>query len=124
MNSPGNLRIVGKATHKSKKGNGVRLMVFHNGKLVSSWKCFANSLQTILPLKVKKGDIVDLVADPMGSPNNDHYSWPVTFTLKSGSKRAKWRLADLFNSKPEKNFSIWASLAQVLMMSNEFLYVD
>ena len=31
---------------------------------------------------------------------------------------------DLFDKGKTKEFTIWSSLAQVLMMSNEFMYVD
>jgi hypothetical protein len=54
----------------------------------------------------------------------DSYNWQVTLTLENPGDRQIWNTERDFHGPDAQPLDLWAQFAQVLLMSNEFLYVD
>ncbi len=130
------IRIDGTVTHGSPRGNGIRVWILSNrdGVLLEKQVLPAQSVPIqVATLKVKKGDILDFCATNEGSTDSDGFKWtpsilrqdsPVTgFTLWTDAARDfagpdKWPLN---LARPQTPLS---QITQVLLMSNEFQFVD
>ena len=85
----GTITIVGKLSHGSPNGDGVR------GRIVSSrsgkageWIAFNGGADTpVNDLAVQQGDTVDFVTDCRTAHTSDSFSGPVTITLKTGGAK-------------------------------------
>lgn len=126
IHKDGQLSIKGAVKHKNDKGNGVRVVILHNGTLMGEWDCKTQTISTNCEnIDVKAGDIIDMVVDAKSNPTSDSFEWPLEMQLKSNSKVEEFSTVDsFFDKKTVRDYSSWEGLAQVLMMSNEFLYVD
>ena len=84
-------------------------------------------------LQIKPGDVIDLVVAPRKENAFDDFSWSPRIvevgTNAAGSPYAanEWRSDEAFSrSVPywDGGLDPWEQLAQVLLMSNEFMFVD
>ena len=84
-------------------------------------------------VQVFEGDIFDVVIAPGPTDSYDGYSWSQTIRLTrpegavGQSVRTEWSFRNDFHgppSDPPEPLSLWGQLAQVLLLTNEFLYVD
>jgi hypothetical protein len=83
-------------------------------------------------IEVKKGDSIDFVVDCRGDETSDSFVWsPVIRLVEAPGNAAggtqEWSAAAEFRgpeTKPRKMLSAWERYAQVLMLSNEFMFVD
>ena len=83
---------------------------------------------------VKKGDTIDFVVDFRANLNSDDFKWaPVVQWISPPIDGAANDYATEWNAKkdfsgpppePPKPLDAWSALAQVLLLSNEFIYVD
>ena len=126
IHKSGTLSIKGTLKHKNKNGNGVRVLILHNGSLMGEWDCKTQTISTACEnIDVKAGDYIDLVVDSKANPTSDAFEWPLDMQLKANSQVEEFSTVDsFFDKKTVKAYSPWDGLAQVLMISNEFLYVD
>jgi len=84
-------------------------------------------------LKIEPGDSIDLVVTPRGENAFDDFSWSLRI-VEVGINAAgtpfavnQWRSEDAFHrSVPfwEGGMDPWEQLAQVLLISNAFMFVD
>ncbi len=119
------IRVAGKLTHPSKEGDGVRATVLLGGKQkLGQWTAKASSNDTATaPVAVTKGTIIDLIVDCGENENNDSFQWsPRIEEVGLGSQR--WELSTQFRGPRPAGLGIWPQLAQVLLLSNEFQFVD
>ena len=126
IHKSGTLSIKGTLKHKNTNGNGVRVLILHNGSLMGEWDCKTKTISTTCEnIEVQAGDYIDLVVDSKANPTSDSFEWPLDMQLKANSEVEEFSTVDsFFDKKTVKEFSPWDGLAQVLMISNEFLYVD
>ena len=85
-------------------------------------------------LEVKMGDTIDFVVDFNANLNNDDFKWAPVIKSKgpaagspSGEYAGEWGAKKDFSGPPEpppKPLSPWEKYAQVLLLSNEFIFVD
>ena len=82
---------------------------------------------------MKKGDTIDFVVDCRGEVGFDSFSWsPVLKYISDGTKVAadetrEWNAKSDFSGPPKeklKSLSTWEKYAQVLLLANEFVFVD
>ena len=81
---------------------------------------------------VHAGDTIDFVVDLRGTQENDDFTWTVDVKLNSaergshaaGDDVTSWNSAATFRKPRATPLGIWARYAQVLLMSNEFVFVD
>lgn len=126
--SEGTVKITGKMIHLNKKdGDGVRVLILHNGQLLGQWKSKGNSVPTDSgEIAVKAGDRIDLVVEPGKNPAADRFEWPMEMTMNMQGAVDTWSVFDIFSNEQKSGitYSVWSCLAQTLIMSNEFIYVD
>ena len=130
----GTVKIVGTVAHKESSGDGVRARIVssRSGEL-ASWNVFQNEAQTNLEsVQVKKGDTIDFVVDCRGGPLCDSFAWAPTVLMaevpaSAGTDGpAQWSAASDFGGpeKAARGLAPWEKYVQVLLESNEFVFID
>jgi hypothetical protein len=126
----GLLSIEGRLEHPAAQGDGVR------GRIVSSthgrigeWTAAHGACDTpIAAVEVAPGDTVDFVVDGCENNGYDTFSWRATLRLaRSDGPAETWHTYDKVDdpAKPRPvPLDRWGQLAQVLLMCNEFMFVD
>jgi hypothetical protein len=130
----GTVSIEASLVHGSDQGDGVR------GRIVSSrlgllGQWLAHNKTEATPLErvdVRAGDTIDFVTDCYGTVYFDSFGWAPTIRFHAdGStipgQRMKWSAKDDFEdaahtAQPE--LDAWQKYAQVILMSNELVFVD
>jgi len=130
----GTITISGALAHPESKGDGVR------GRIVSSqlgllgqWLAHNNKQDTHLEhVKVRQGDTIDFVTDCNGSVDFDGFTWSPTIHYLAEGKtapgaRIEWSAASDFTDAARAthpSLDAWQKYAQVILMSNELVFVD
>jgi hypothetical protein len=124
----GTLHIEGVLEHAQDKGDGVRgRVVTSRAGVVGSWNVFhGHTATTPPPLAVQPGDTIDFITDCRGGVDFDLFNWTVTLRLTSSDKDPgqTWDSTSGFHGPIVLPLTRWQELAQVLLMSNEFAFVD
>jgi hypothetical protein len=135
----GNFRIRSKLIHEPTVGDGIRAFVSHSrGGLLGSATLHASSVRIDLDaIATEAGDTIDFVVDVRDSLNSDQFLWSPEVALWSpevvlaSNARADivtpektWNAQTDFRGPPTAMLNRWGQLAQVLMLSNEFMFVD
>ncbi|MEW6306370.1 MAG: PSD1 and planctomycete cytochrome C domain-containing protein [Verrucomicrobiota bacterium] len=131
----GTVRITGLVSHEPTAGDGVRaFLVSGRHGMQKEWTLHAASAEHDIALNVKAGDYVDFVVDFRATLNSDEFKWAPHITLMdavsagSGSAAAReWDARKEFGGPPPapvKPLSPWEKYAQVLLLANEFVFVD
>jgi Protein of unknown function (DUF1553) len=132
----GIISITGVIQHAHKEGDGIRARIVSSraGQL-GSWTLHNKKEETkIESIELKKGDTVDFVVDYNADLNNDDFVWVPLLkitepsTVNSGGDYAtEWDGKKEFSGPPEppaQPLDAWEKYAQVLLLSNEFIFVD
>jgi hypothetical protein len=126
--SAGTLHVEGVIGHEPQQGEGVRSRVVISKKgIVGTWPAHHGEQATSLqPVSVERGDTVDFITDCGPTLDNDQFNWTVTLRLSGSSADAGqvWDSTSGFHGPLELPLTRWQELAQVLLMSNEFVIVD
>ena len=113
--------------------NGIRGWIVSGRRgAIAGWTLAGMQAATdIERLEVRRGETIDFVADSRGDYESDNFTWaPVieeTLTAeqkKSGRKAQRWSAEDDFRLPAEEPLDAWEQYAQVLLMTNEFAFVD
>ena len=120
--------------HESENGDGV------HGRIVSSrlgvvgdWTVHHDKQQTTVEqLEVKQADTIDFVVDCRGGPDSDSYSWAPTIKWSASDPDGTAALTNSWDAKEDfggpkslpKPLDAWERFAQVLLLSNEAMFVD
>jgi hypothetical protein len=131
--------IAGQIKHVSMNGDGIRARIFSSrvGE-VAGWKVFYTFKDaTVDKVVVKQGDTLDFVVDCAADDVEDRFLWAPTLTLTSGEATPqksrfreagiKWSAQDGFSGPAEEfaqPLTPWEKYAQILLLSNEFAFVD
>ena len=67
------------------------------------------------------GDTIDFIVDCRDNNNSDSYAWSPTLHAAAGTT---WSASGDFAGAPAPKLSPWEKYTQVLLESNEFVYVD
>ncbi len=109
-------------------GDGVRgRVVASRGGLLGTWEVPQGEATTAPPpTAVEAGDTVDFITDCRENPGYDAFHWNVTLRLTSGANDPgqMWDSVTGFHGPLAPPLNRWQQLAQVLLMSNEFMFVD
>lgn len=124
----GTLNIQGRISHQNEQGDGVRARVILSDGRVVGDAVAHNSAERIEveSVEVAAGDTVDFVVDCRSGESHDSFRWGVRLELMlpDGSQQA-WNSREDFNGRPKpESLSPLAQLAQTLLMTNEFIFVD
>ena len=115
------VRISGTLSHEAKEGDGIRAYVMVAGKpAIASWTLRAQKAETVIEdVTVRAGESIDFVVACGKDSSNDAFKW----APRVGSWDAKANFAGP-PEPPLKPLTPWAAFAQVLLFSNEFMFVD
>ena len=109
------------ATILSSRDGPLATYTLHNRKADTS----------IGPINVRKGDTLDFVVDFRANLNSDDFEWAPTIKVLDAAAKADepraWDARKEFAgtpAAPPTPLTAWEQLAQVLLSSNEFLFVD
>ena len=130
----GVVQIAGTLSHPTNAHDGVM------GKIISSrkgelgkWIAHNGNVETtVAECEVKPGDTIDFLADMRTNPGHDTFLWSSMIKavkVEYGTvapKRNNWNAQNDFDGppKPTKSLNAWEKYAQVLLLSNEFMFVD
>jgi hypothetical protein len=102
-----------------------------NGTL-GHWQVHKSKAETKVDrLEVKRGDTIDFAVDFLGNLNSDMFMWaPAIHALDAPAGTTlpvKWDAKQEFGGPPPvppEPMDAWSMYAQVLLLSNEFVFVD
>jgi len=124
----GKLHIEGVLSHGEKQGDGVRgRIVAGRGGMLGKWDVYHSEATTATqPVDVEPGDTIDFITDCRGGVEHDTFNWSVTLRLETtpGEPGQVFDSPSGFHGPIVPALSRWDRLAQVLLMSNEFAFVD
>lgn len=118
--------------HEPAAGDGIRAFVSHSGRgLLQSLKLHQNTAEVNFDnLMFQAGQTLDFVVDIGDGLNSDQFLWAPRIlqsaTTGSGGDTAPgvWDAAKDFASSPRTLLNPWEQFVQVLMLANEFMFVD
>jgi hypothetical protein len=128
------LEVSGELDHPGNVGDGVRArLVSSRLGLVAEWTAKSSKARTALAsVSVLQGDTLDFIVDMMDSENTDSFKWAPVLTHRppptapAGSLTRVWDAGRDFRgpTKDPVPLEPWGKYAQVLLSSNEFVFVD
>ena len=128
----GNYGITGLIRHDRDKGDGIRGRIIHSRQgVLGEWTVHNKDIMArVIKVEVKKGDTIDFILDCMGNASNDNFRWTPTVrrlgmpaNMNDGTKTI-WSAQSDFAGPPPPPLMPMGQLAQALLMTNEFLYID
>ncbi|MEK7795296.1 MAG: DUF1553 domain-containing protein, partial [Candidatus Hydrogenedentota bacterium] len=128
----GVFRITGVLRHENENGDGVVgcIVSSREGALWQGQSHNAAPEAVVERAAVQKGDTIDFVVAPGANDGYDSYSWSPTLRLIEPNDqpgRMEWSARAEFGGPPPPPpvpLAPWEQYAQVLLMTNEFLFVD
>ncbi len=128
----GGIRIAALFGHEAKEGDGVRGRIISSRQgVLGEWTVFNQKTETKLDkVEVREGEIIDFVTDCRTNNNSDSFSWsPQIKYVIAGAAVADGALhwnaqTDFGKLAPPKPLDGWEKFAQVLLLSNELVFVD
>ena len=132
----GVLSVTGELNHPSEKGDGVRArIVSSRSGLLGEWTSKNSKTPVKLDrVEVKRGDVIDFVADCRQSVEFDSFHWsPMVKMIAESSAVSpdgtrEWNAKSDFigPTKPveKRTLSPWEKYAQVILLANELMFVD
>jgi hypothetical protein len=123
----GTLTIKSQVEHQPNVSDGIRSFVVssRSGLLQSAKVLHQTSEWKLESLDVDAGETIDFVVDIGDELNSDQFLWDVTIADGVPSENdVAWNSAKDFPRDIAEQLTGWEQLAQVLLSSNEFLFVD
>ncbi len=121
----GTINIRGKIVHTRDNSDGV-IAIIHGKSVDQTFNALKSEVDTHIDgLAVQAGEVIDFVVSPGKSPSADTYTWVVKIQGVGGELQSQsWDSQADFHAPPPPPLSPLAQLAQALLLTNEFLYVD
>ena len=113
--------------HKVEAGDGIRCWVVssRHGVLKSEVVHHGRKTLDVDSIDVKAGDRIDFVVDLREGLNSDEFLWaPKIRPLPKSDGSPSWDAARDFAGPKPPRLTPWEQLAQVLLLSNETMFVD
>lgn len=122
------VRVRSELTHEPAAGDGVRAFIVSSeqGILQSARAHHQSVAMDVEEHAVAPGETIDFVVDIDQVLNSDQYQWRIIIDSTGGASgvTAHWDSVKDFVGEPAVQLTPLAQLAQVLMCSNEFLFID
>src|SRR5690606_12022870 len=123
------LSIEGMLNHPQKLGDGVEgIIVSSRAGIIGRWTAHKSEVETkIESVEVHRGDTLDFVTDLRGSQDFDSFRWSVTLRNTSGSESGMttvWKSQVDFAGPQSPSLNPWQKYVQVLLLANEFAFID
>ena len=110
--------------HEAPQGDGVNARAISSKSgVLGTWVAHHGKTSTpIKRLDLKKGDVIDFVVDCRANHDFDQFSWAPN--VREAGARVRWDSRAEFHGPPPTALSAWEEYAQVLLLTNEFVFVD
>ncbi len=120
----GKVNIRGKLEHASEKGDGVRGIVIANqDQVLGTWEVFHSDTQAkTKPFSIKKGETIDFIIDAKENSSNDSFKWNCQVQYEQDP--LTYDSSKHFMQTLPQSLDRWQQAAQMLLLSNEFCFVD
>jgi hypothetical protein len=120
------VRIASKLTHDAAPGDGIRAFLVSSraGKLQSVAIHQKQMDLNVDLLAVEAGETIDFVVDIGDVLNSDQYLWTATITPAGDESAVAWDSRADFPAGAASSLTPWEQFAQILLCTNEFLFVD
>jgi len=118
----GKIDVEGVLHRPAKEGDGIRGLVVTEGRILREWAVGPGKKQKtgLAAVEVKAGQTVDFVVESTGDESWDSFLWAPVISV--AGERVPLAEARVGFSGPA--LDPWPLLAQVLLLSNEFLFID
>lgn len=128
----GTYQIVSTIKHSVATGDGIRCWILSSrgGMLQKAIVHNSENLLNVEAIELEAGDTVDFVVDIYEVLNSDQHLWVPEISLKSASSAEAavmpnaWHGERDFTASSHQQLDPWEQLAQILLISNEVLFVD
>ena len=114
--------------HTSEEGDGVRCRIVSTGRGVMNDGTAHNSTATgsVETFEIKAGEHIDFVVDCRSNGSHDSFQSAIMVTQFVGNRIQRvWKSEDDFRDSPgAARLGAWPQLAQALLLTNEFIFVD
>ncbi|QEG43716.1 PSD1 and planctomycete cytochrome C domain-containing protein [Roseimaritima ulvae] len=123
----GTIRITGQIEHARDAGDGIQArLVLPDGSQAGSWQLLDDAAELAAEqVTVRKGQFVEVVVDCRGRATSDAFRWRLVLEGTAGAiKGQQWDSRSDFSAPPPPPLEPFAQLAQALLLTNEFLYLD
>lgn len=121
------IQVTSRLTHSSEHGDGVlgHVIVGAESKASQHAHHGSKSIDTGA-IPVEAGQSVDFVADCGGNESHDSFAWTITMHQRvAGEVVRTWKSNDDFSTvPPATRLTAFEQLAQILLLTNEFMFVD
>jgi hypothetical protein len=118
------VNIEGLLKHEPEPGDGIRGFIAssRHGELKAAIVHHTETAMAVNDVEVEEGDTIDFIVDIGDVLNSDQFLWQPTIVASDG----KWSAAAEFSgSIPAPDYlNAWEQYAQVLLLANEFAFVD
>jgi len=118
----GKIQVRGTLRLEGRGGDGVRARVASSrlGELLARTLDKGSADMDVPEIDVRAGDAIDFVVDGRADPNEDLFKWAPT--IRMGTQ--EWSAAKEFGGPSVAPLDAWGRYAQVLLASNEFIFID
>ncbi len=117
------VRVRSKIHHPVEVGDGVAAAIVVKGSIVAMAHVHhAEATLDYEPIPLKVGETIDFVVDMRENLNHEEFDWHVDIADTASSEN--WESKRDFYGQRNDALDPWTQLAQVLITSNEFLFID
>ncbi|MDZ4367283.1 MAG: DUF1553 domain-containing protein, partial [Afipia sp.] len=127
----GRYTVASTLIHEPEAGDGIRAFISHSGQGLLRFAALhhSNTALNIEALPMKGGETLDFIVDIRDGLSFDQFLWsPKIATAVSagagGGDAQSWDAQKDFVGPTSAPLSLWQQLAQTLMLTNEFVFVD
>lgn len=128
----GKASIKSEIIHEPSVSDGIRYWVFssRHGLLASAPIHHTSSRVDLPAMDIQPGDTIDFVVDILRELNSDQFLWSPTVTetcstpMNGQAADTVWEAATDFPAAVPNELTHWEQLAQLLLLSNELMFVD
>jgi len=128
----GRFSLTSAITHEKKEGNGVRCQIIAKQSEVLASVVIHDRREelNVDSITLQKGETVDFVVDSNGDLEQDKYQWTPVIVFRPDPPesttlpRRRWDAERDFTTPVLQLLNRWEQLAQVLLISNELMFVD
>ncbi len=119
------ITIEGSLGHASDRGDGVRGVIVSSLEgVIGDWVAHNGKVATTLARRdVKQGETIDFVVDCRQEDSFDTFNW-APLIRDVASRGQNWDAKVDFHGPAQPGLSPWEEYAQVLLLTNEFVFVD
>ncbi len=122
----GTFRIMSKLQHEPAAGDGIRAFIAHSSKGILAAETIHQARREVnlAAFDVTAGETVDFVVDIGHELNSDQYLWSATIEEVRETEPTIWNSVADFPAQTTEQLDGWEQLAQIILCSNEFMFVD